>query len=215
MKRFIGLAALALVTAAPPVLAQGDDSGNWLVRGRVLNMDPANKGIDGLSVSSKTFPEVDIVYFFTPNIATELVLTYPQKHDVRLSGAGKIGTVKHLPPTLMLQYHVTGLGGWRPYVGAGLNYTLFSSVDLLDGQASLESNSAGWALGAGVDVPMGGGWMFNVDLKKVKIRTDVGLDPALLQTRNESPQSIKSGHTNIGTFKIDPVLFSIGIGKRF
>ena len=52
----------------------------------------------------KTIPELDISYFFTPNIAAELVLTVPQEHRVYLNGTD-IGSFKHLPPTLTLQYH--------------------------------------------------------------------------------------------------------------
>lgn len=212
MKKIFGLAALALAAAAPVALAQ--DTGDWLVRGRAMHLDSANKGdIDGLSVNNKTFPEVDITYFFTPNWATELVLTYPQKHDVRLNGT-KIGTVKHLPPTLSLQYHFTGLSGFRPYLGAGVNYTRFSSVDILNGDGSIETDSFGFAYGVGVDVALGGGWLVNVDLKKVQIRTDVGV---LLDESGgrSSPKGLNPAHTNLGEFRIDPLLFSIGIGKRF
>lgn len=68
------------------------------MRGRALHLDSANKDTTGLnlSVNSRTFPEVDITYFFTPNLAAELVLTYPQKHDIR-SGSTVIGQLKHLP----------------------------------------------------------------------------------------------------------------------
>jgi outer membrane protein len=187
-------AALALA-CLPLAHAQTDDQGTWLVRGRALHLDSANKGIDGLSVDNKTFPELDITYFFDRNLAIELVLTYPQKHDVRLEGVGKIGSLKHLPPTLSLQYHFPQ-AGFRPYVGVGLNYTRFSSVDLPSG-VSIDKNSTGLAVGAGVDIPFGGGWLFNVDLKKVQIRTDV----------SSGGESAK--------FKIDPLLFSLGVGKRF
>ena len=102
--------------------AQPADTGNWLVRGRAVHLDSTNKDSTGLnlSVNPKTFPEVDITYFFTPNLAAELVLTYLQKHDIR-SGSTVIGPLKHLPPSLLAQHHFTGLGGFRPYVGAGLN----------------------------------------------------------------------------------------------
>jgi outer membrane protein len=196
--RWIALAALAATTAfVPAVQAQkNDDSGTWLVRGRAIYLDPVgqNTALD-LSINSKLFPEVDISYFFTPNIAAELVLTYPQKQDVRLGGT-TIGTLKHLPPTLSLQYHFTGMS-FRPYVGVGLNYTLISSVNLPAG-VTVDKNSTGLALGAGVDVPMGGGWLFNVDLKKVQIGTNVTV-----------------AGTSYGKFKIDPMLFSVGVGKRF
>ncbi|WP_157271534.1 OmpW/AlkL family protein [Azohydromonas aeria] len=197
-KQLIALAAMAALAA--PMLAQAQDSGDWIVRGRALHLDSANKGIEGLSVNNKTFPEVDITYFFTPNLAAELILTYPQKHDVRVAGMGKVGTIKHLPPTLSLQYHFTGLQGFRPYVGAGINYTRFSDLDLAV-PASADKNSFGFAFGAGVDIPLGGGWLLNADIKKAHIHLgDVNV-PAL--------------GGNLGTFKVDPVLFSIGVGYRF
>ncbi len=202
MTKTFGLAALALALAAPAAFAQ--DTGNWLVRGRALNLHSANKDSTGLnlSVNNKTFPEVDFAYFFTPNLAAELVLTYPQKHDIR-SGGTTIGSLKHLPPTLLAQYHFTGLGGARPYLGAGLNLTLFSSVSFNPAveaalHPTIKKSSTGLALQAGVDVPVGGGWLLNLDVKKVQIKTDVS-----------------SSGTKVGTFKVDPTLFSIGAGYRF
>ncbi|WP_298233857.1 OmpW family outer membrane protein [uncultured Azohydromonas sp.] len=201
-KHLIALAAVAASLAAP--LAQAQDTGSLLVRARALYLDSANKDSTGLdlSVNNKWFPEVDISYFFTPNLAAELVLTYPQKHDLRAGGA-QIGTLKHLPPTLSLQYHVTGLQGFRPYFGAGINYTRFSNVSFdpaivtaLD--PSIKKNSFGLAIGAGVDVPLQGGWLLNLDVKKVQIKTKV-----------------YSFGAEVGTFKVDPVLFSLGVGYRF
>lgn len=202
MKRSVFAVAALAAALVPLAPAQAQDSGTWIVRGRALYLDSANKGVEGLSVNNKTFPELDISYFLSPNLALELVLTYPQKHDIRLDGAGTIGSLKHLPPTLSLQYHFPQ-AGFRPYVGAGINYTRFSNVKFdpavvtaLD--PSIEKDSFGLAFGVGVDVPFGGGWLFNVDLKKVQIRTDVD-----------------SLAGNLGTFKVDPLLFSIGVGKRF
>ena len=202
MTRKLIVAAVA-AACLPFATAQAQDSGSWIVRGRVLNLDSANKDNTGLdlSVNNKTFPEVDITYFLNTNVALELVLTYPQKHDIRSAGT-KIGSLKHLPPTLSVQYHFP-MAGYRPYVGAGLNYTNFSKVDFIPAVdsalgPSIKHNSFGLAFGAGVDVPMGGGWLFNLDVKKVQIKTDVS-----------------SFGTKVGTFKVDPVLFSVGFGKRF
>ena len=205
MKTFFGPAALSLALslalAAPAAMAQ--DSGSWVVRARALNLQSANKDTTGLSLSvnDKTFPEVDIGYFFTPNLAVELVLTYPQKHDIR-SGGAPIGTLKHLPPTLLAQWHFP-MGGFRPYVGAGLNLTLVSDVKFDPAvaaalQPTIKNRSTGAAFQVGADVPIGGGWLLNLDLKKVQIKTDVS-----------------SFGAKAGTFKVDPTLVSLGVGKRF
>ena len=133
MKAKYSYSLLALVAAASfaSLGAQAAEPSPWLVRVRAVNLDSANKDSTGLdlSVNDKVIPEVDVSYFFTPNLAAELVLTYPQKHDVRAGGT-KIGSLKHLPPTLTVQYHFDGMGAFKPYVGAGLNYTRFSNVDL-------------------------------------------------------------------------------------
>ncbi|HWH74109.1 MAG TPA: OmpW family outer membrane protein [Methylibium sp.] len=198
MRRLLAAACTTLSLVAPAVHAQ--DSGDWLVRARAIHLNSENKDrtpLD-LSINDRWIPEVDISYFFTPNWATELVLTYPQKQNLR-SGAldAKVGTLKHLPPTLSLQYHLTGLPGWRPYAGVGVNYTRFSSVDLPAG-VDIQRNSVGPAVGAGFDVPLGDGWLLNVDAKKVWIDTKVSV----------------SG-SRIGTFNVDPWLLGIGIGRRF
>lgn len=133
------LAALIGTLSVAPALAE---EGNWMVRGRVLSMQLDNQNsttslvlaVGKVQAEDKVFPEVDITYFFTKNIAVELILTYPQKHDVTLGGS-KIGDVKHLPPVLSVQYHFIPDGKIRPYVGVGVNYTRFMDVQLDAGRA--------------------------------------------------------------------------------
>lgn len=184
--------------------APAPQEGPWLVRLRAVHLDPANKDNTGLDlgINSKVIPEVDISYFFTPNIAAELVLTVPQKQEVRSAGT-RIGSLKHLPPTLTLQYHFMPDAQVRPYVGAGLNYTRFSSVKFDPAveaalSPSIEKDSVGLALQAGVDIPLGSNMVLNIDVKKVQIRTD-----------------IRSFGAKAGTLKVDPVLVGVGIGWRF
>jgi outer membrane protein len=196
------LIALAAAAAALPA-AYAQDTGNWIVRARAVNLDPANKDNSGtgIEVNSKVIPEVDVSYFLSPNVAFELILTVPQKHTITYeSGEGRanLGTLKHLPPTLTAQYHFTGLGSYRPYVGAGINYTRFSDINLAFPTLSLKKSSVGLALQAGVDVPLGGGWLVNADLKWAQIST----------------RAYDSG-VEFAKFKVDPVLFGIGVGKRF
>ena len=197
-KTLIALAAVASVLTSGAAMAQSyDGSSPWLVRMRAVHMDSQNggpAGAAGVSVNNKWMPEVDISYFFTPNISAELILTYPQKHDVRLGG-DRIGSLKHLPPTLLAQYHFTNMGAFKPYLGAGINYTRFSSVNILDGALTVKQNSFGPALQVGFDYALDKNWSLNVDVKKVYIDTTV------------------SG--GIGKFKVDPLLFGLGVGYRF
>ena len=196
MKKHLIAAASAFLCAG--TFAQTAADGPWMVRVRAVSLDSANKDSTGLdlSVNNKWLPEVDISYFFTPNIAVELIATVPQKHTVS-SGPTAIGSVRHLPPTLTAQYHFTGLGAFQPYVGAGLNYTHFSNVSLPAG-VDVKRNSWGPAIQVGMDVPIGMNTYLNFDIKKVYIKTDVS-----------------AAGVTIGTFKVDPVLVGVGIGWRF
>lgn len=177
----------------------------WQIRVRADYLNPANKsdpigGVgasDRLHVNAKVIPDVDISYFFTPNWATELVLTYPQKQDVSLDGKN-IGSFKHLPPTLTLQYHFLPAAQFSPYLGAGLNYTRISSVDLLNGAGSLSKNSWGLALQAGVDYKLDQHWSLNLDVKKLRIQSDV-----------------YAAGQKISAVQIDPWLIGMGVGYRF
>jgi outer membrane protein len=180
-------------------------TGPWEVRVRATRLAPANDAAplggvgaaNRIHVADKTIPEFDISYFFTPNLAAELVLTVPQKHDVTLDGA-TIGSFKHLPPTLLAQYHFTPDATVSPYVGAGLNYTRISKVRLLGGAGGLENSSVGLALQAGANFRINEQWTFNVDVKKVQIRSDVSVSGA-----------------RVSEVKVDPLLVAVGVGYRF
>ncbi len=194
-KNLLAVAVLCALTSGAALAQQTE--GPWMVRARAVHLDSANKDSTplGLTVNNKTIPEVDVSYFFTPNVAAELILTVPQKHTLRAGGAA-IGSLKHLPPTLLLQYHFN-TSGIKPYVGAGLNYTRFSSVKAPAG-VDIDRNSFGAALQVGVDIPLQKNLYLNFDIKKVFIKTDVTANGAKL-----------------GSFKVDPVLVGVGLGWRF
>ena len=201
-KMMLAAAAVCALTSGAAMAQQAESP--WMVRVRAVHLDSANKDSTGLglSINNKTIPEVDVSYFFTPNIVAELVLTYPQKHDLRSNGA-KIGSLKHLPPTLLAQYHFTNMGAFKPYVGAGVNYTRFSNVRFdpavqaaLD--PSIKKNSFGAAVQVGFDYALDKNWSINFDVKKVYIKTDVS-----------------SAGTKVGSFKVDPWLVGVGVGYRF
>ncbi len=204
MSKLLAAAVLATLSLAAVSNAMAEES-PWLVRVRAAHLDTADKsdpvgGVgasDRLTVSSKTIPEFDVSYFFTPNLAAELVLTYPQKHDVALDGTN-IGTFKHLPPTLLLQYHFVNNSPFKPYLGAGVNYTTMSKVDILGGKGGLEHDSFGLALQAGVDYAIDKKWSLNFDVKKVQIRSDVFISGA-----------------KVSRVKVDPLMVGVGVGYRF
>ncbi len=173
------------------------NEGDWLVRVRAIDIDPAAKStIAGLDVKSQAAPELDFTYMLTKNVGAELILG-TARHDVTLNGAN-VGKVSHLPPTLTLQYHFAPDATVRPYVGAGINYTLFYNVSLAGGAITMERSSFGGALQAGLDFQVDKNTFINVDVKKIYIQSD-----------------LFSAGAKITTLKIDPVVFGIGFGWKF
>ena len=191
------LIATAAAATAALALAAPADAQNWMIRGRVIGVLPvaSSSPVSGVDVDDQYVPEVDFTYFFTRNIAAELIAG-TARHGVTLNGAS-LGKVNHLPPTLTVQYHFTDLGAWKPYVGAGINYTLFYNVDLAS-PLSVDKNSFGGALQIGTDFAIDKNWSVNLDVKKVWIRTD-----------------LSAAGTTLGKIKVDPVLVGVGVGYKF
>jgi len=198
----IAVAIVALSLSAVNVMAQENP---WLVRVRVVDIDTSKKSdpIDGtgpsdlVTVSDKVIPELDVSYFFTPNWATELVLTYPQKHDVYLAGT-QVGTVKELPPTLTAQYHFSPQTQFSPYLGAGVNYTNYSNVNIDNGAITLGNGSFGYAFQGGIDYKIDKNWLLNFDVKYVEMRSNVYM-----------------GGAAISNIQVNPWLIGVGVGYRF
>ena len=171
-----------------------------MVRARAVNMaisNTDNTGL-GLSINDKWIPEVDISYFFTKNIATELILTWPQKMTLN-AGNTAIGSFKALPPTLLLQYHFDGLPV-KPYVGAGINYTRFVSIKSKLAPSVQMSDSVGLALQAGADYWFNKQWGMFASIASVKTKSDlVAAGSTVIQT----------------TIDFRPLVYSAGLNYRF
>lgn len=226
--------ALSLLAAFAPSMVQAE-AGDWVVRVRAVNVAPNEDSDLGktlnqniapvmtpsaeLKVSDKVIPELDISYYFTDNIAAELILATGTRHNVRVNGDAlttvgdqDLGSVNLLPPTLTAQWHFNPDAKIDPYVGAGINYTLFMDKKLKVNQGPLaghkikvDSDSWGWALQAGVDINLDNGWILNADVKYVTIDTDVKLKGA-----------VTSGvWTKIDDLDVNPWVIGFGIGKRF
>jgi outer membrane protein len=187
-----GLAAAAMVGAAMVAAAAPAqaEAGDFLVRGRFIVVAPqdGSGGItpafpnDGVSVDTAYAPEIDFTYMLTNNIGLELIAATTKHSATGRSGTpaavGKLLDTWVLPPTLTLQYHFAPDGGFRPYVGAGLNYTIFykerasGSLEAAVGQTDVSlSDSFGWALQAGADIPLNDSVFLNFDVKYIDMDT--------------------------------------------
>ncbi|MEL6278329.1 MAG: OmpW family protein [Pseudomonadota bacterium] len=205
MKKLLlgSVAAMAMMGAAPSFAEDGfsnPEAGDIMVRVRGIGVIP-NESDDlagaTVEVDDAYVPELDFTYFFTPNIAAELILaTAP--HDVGVKGGADLGEVWLLPPTLTAQYHFTDLGRFKPYVGAGINYTIFYNESSGDVSSMSYDNSFGWALQAGIDYQVADRWYLNADVKRLWLSTDA-----------------KVGGVGTVEVDIDPWIVGIGVGYRF
>lgn len=182
----------------------------WQVRLRTLGVISNNEGeVDGiagsdLSYSDTVIPELDITYYFTDNIAAELILgtTYANVWgEGSITGLGKIGRTWILPPTLTLQYHFTDFGAFKPYVGAGLNYTIFYNEEGANADDLDIDNAFGVAVQAGFDYMIDQHWGVNFDVKKIFLEPDF--------------TATVGGADVDGKAKLDPWLIGAGVTYRF
>lgn len=234
MKKTILSVALATAVFAP-ILAQAE-AGDWVVRVRAVNVAPNEDSKLGktvnnllgapvmspgaeLAVSDKVIPELDISYYFTKNIAAELILAVGTRHNVSIQGdsAGVVnnqalGSVNLLPPTLTAQWHFNPDQTFDPYIGAGINYTIMldrnlkgSSGAIADHKIKIDSDSWGPALQAGFDINLKDGWLINADIKYVWLDTDVKLKGA----------ATGGAWRKIDALDINTWVIGVGIGKKF
>lgn len=188
-----------IAAACSPVFAQSQ--GDWtfgIGYGSVMpksgNGTLAGLPLDVGDDESFTFT---VEYFIQNNLGIELLAATPFEHSFTL-GPGITGSTKHLPPTLSLNYHFPTGGPWTPYVGAGINYTTFSSEQIsIAGTLDLD-DSWGFAVQAGLDYQVGPNSWFRVNLRWFDIDSDASL--------NGVP---------IGTAEIDPVFLGISYVHRF
>ncbi|WP_116140648.1 OmpW/AlkL family protein [Trinickia diaoshuihuensis] len=195
--------------AAPAAAAPGYSSngalhaGDWLVRLRAISIEPAARTTETLSalnvgVNNAIVPELDFTYMIRDYLGVELILA-TSRHQLT-SSLGNLGGVGVLPPTLLLQYHFNHQGRIRPYVGAGINYTLFYNNGLNAGgqSISIDNHSFGPAVQAGVDVQITKRLYVNADIKKIWMKTGASLNGQ-----------------SLGTLHIDPLVVGVGVGMKF
>jgi outer membrane protein len=194
MKAKLPLLLLTLASLAVTASA----SGPWSVRLAAAYLETTDKSTNGavpVEIEDKLIPEFDINYAFTPHWSAELVVTIPQEHEVK-SGGVKLGTFKHVPPTLLAKYTINPADAFRFYVGAGVNFTLIFDDDL--GALKLDNYSVGPAGQVGFDYVINERWSLNADVKRAVLRTDV-----------------KLAGTTLTEARLDPWLYSLGLRYAF
>jgi outer membrane protein len=194
--------AVALVGGLLAGAAQAYEAGQWLARVGAYGVFPES---DNLTLAPGVNVDVDdgyslgfnFTYMVNPNIGIELLAALPFTHDISLTGEGKIGDTKQLPPTLSVQYHLMPQGTVHPYIGLGLNYTNFFSESSRLGSLKLD-NSWGLAGQLGIDIDVAPNWFVNADLRYISIKSDATLNGV-----------------GIGTVDINPWVVGLTVGTRF
>ncbi len=196
--------ALIFSGIAAPAFAQ--NAGEWTIALGAHNVDPKSDngklagGTLAVEVGSNVRPTITAEYFIRQNLGIEVLASLPFQHDLSIKGLGKVGSTKHLPPTISLQYHF-GHGTVKPFIGAGINYTRFfgeRTSGALAGADLVLKDSVGLAAHGGIDFEIGEHGSIRIDARWIKISTDVELNGS-----------------KIGTVNIDPLVYGAAYVYKF
>lgn len=221
------LIALALATAVSfPIVAANYQAGDIVVRGGLTNVAPDSDqstillgGADStmtLTVDDNSQLGLNFVYFYDKNWAVEVLAATPFTHDVTIQdtnsvlgvNGAKLAEVPHLPPTVSALYYFDTSSAFKPYVGAGLNYTIFFEEEFEAAPKSLGlsnlalDSSFGYSVQVGADYLLDDKWSINASARYIDISTDATFDVA---------------GDSIGKAKIDvdPIVMSLMVGYKF
>ncbi len=205
------VAAMAAVASLAPIAsyAQSAEENLWMIRIRAVdflfqNGQSSSASTLNIKAQNEFIPEFDISYSFTKNIAAELVLTYPQQVNITAgTGNNNVGKISALPPSLLVQYHFTDFGAFKPYVGVGVNYTIFGNrqnFPALGNSVQVDQNSVGVVGQIGGDYMFDKNWGLNIDVKYATMSTNV---------------TTVQGGTNLGKLTLNPWMPAVGVTYKF
>lgn len=218
------VSALALGVAMVSGSALAYQQGDIVARAGVAMVDPdassSPLAINGSEVAG-TSVDVDdntqlgltFLYMLSENVGVELLAATPFSHTVTAKGLGAdldVADVKHLPPTLSVQYFPMGSdSAFQPYVGVGLNYTLFFDEELTsdfkgalgDGSVKVD-DSFGLAFELGCDYAINENLVLNAAIWSIDIDTSAEI-------------KLDAGATITTDVDIDPLVYMVGVGYKF
>ncbi len=220
LRKTAAAAVLAAAVAATPAMAY--ESGDFIVRlgGTVVAPDDDADCFDGATAAAlgsclepgvKSDASLGIIlgYMLTKNIGLQLLGAAPFNHQITAeldgAGLGVVAKTKHLPPTLTVNWHFSGLGSVVPYVGAGVNYTHFfneNTTGVLDDLGVKDinlSDSWGAAGVVGFDWVFEDDFMFNATVYYMQIRPEAWIGSGV-------------GNSDVD---VDPFVVFAGLGKKF
>ncbi|NVD08871.1 outer membrane protein OmpW [Vibrio sp. JPW-9-11-11] len=211
------LLSLTVLTTLASANAFAHQEGEFIVRGGLAAVVPNESSGDVLdspgskfSLDSNIQLGLTVGYMLTDNVSFEVLAATPFKHEISTNygGLGDIAETKHLPPTFMVQYYFgESASDLRPYIGAGINYTVFFDEDLnstatSNGLSNLSlDDSWGLAANVGLDYMVNEDWFINASVWYADI------DTTAKYTAGGQEYSTK--------VDIDPWVFMIGGGYKF
>ena len=176
-------------------------------------------GSTQVAVNTNTQLGLTIDYKINNQWTAELIAATPFSHDISVKGSAidglDVGNTKHLPPTLVAQYHFDmGNSNLDPFVGVGVNYTKFYDASASDTlKTTLRAlnvttandevdlaldDSFGVALQAGVNYKINDHWGAHVAISKIDIDTQ-----ANVTVNGNSIQKVD--------VQIDPMVVMVGL----
>ena len=192
-----------------PVESKADDGEDWLIRLRALaiqtNADGTSNEIGGsVKTGNDLIPEIDITYYLTDNISVETMFGIAE-YNVQLDGTTfgniDVGTVKKLPATATIKYHLNQFGNILPYFGVGASYTVFFDENVGRSINNIDySNEFGFVMQIGLDYKFAKNTYLNIDMKKFIIDADMRMNNSSI---------------NANSVDINPLMIGVGVGYRF
>ncbi len=199
MKKTLLITALGAVLGLSAATASAAGAGNWNLKFGLANVNPKSNngtlaGTLRADVDSNTKPTIGFGYWLTDNIQLDVLGAIPFEHDVSLNG-GDAASLRHLPPTVSLQYHFAPNGAFCPFVGIGINYTMIYDEKTrgpLAGTKLTLDNSFGFAAQVGAEFKLNDQWALAADVRWIDIDTKAKVNGASVGTVNVDPMVVSA-----------------------
>jgi len=189
----LAVATMMILTTAVANAAPATEPGTWSGKIGWHSLQTKSSNSNGITASDASSVTFDAIYTFSPAWSLDILAALPFTHDVKLKGVGNVGETKQLPPTVSMQYHFNPDGKVNPYLGAGLNYTVFFDEKTrgpLAGKNLDLKSSVGPAAQLGVDIELTPRLFLNVDARWMSISTEARLDTASLGSVDINPYAL-------------------------